>query len=229
MLLIAFACIWFHSGIAWCAVRKDLNLLGSLAVSRFWCQCSSAVEQRFRKPSVAGSIPAIGSILWQFKTKDLRRLDFPPSVKVSVLWPFRHNSALLGDGSPLLANRVFRGCFRLINREHKYEAALPIIPPRLGHPLLRGHPNRQSGEPAHSKKALRHPLGECEKRGGAPAPDQLAIGPSLPERKRCHVPFPDLAAGHGQDACICFSSALRSCRMRRQTKCSWFRRENVHR
>src|SRR5262245_8990697 len=26
-------------------------------------QCSSAVEQRFRKPSVAGSIPAIGSIL----------------------------------------------------------------------------------------------------------------------------------------------------------------------
>ena len=25
-------------------------------------QCSSAVEQRFRKPSVAGSIPAIGSI-----------------------------------------------------------------------------------------------------------------------------------------------------------------------
>src|ERR1041385_8239545 len=28
------------------------------------CQCSSAVEQRFRKPSVAGSIPAIGSIPW---------------------------------------------------------------------------------------------------------------------------------------------------------------------
>jgi hypothetical protein len=26
------------------------------------CQCSSVVEQRFRKPSVAGSIPAIGSI-----------------------------------------------------------------------------------------------------------------------------------------------------------------------
>jgi hypothetical protein len=30
--------------------------------SEFWeRQCSSVVEQRFRKPSVAGSIPAIGS------------------------------------------------------------------------------------------------------------------------------------------------------------------------
>jgi hypothetical protein len=28
-------------------------------------QCSSAVEQRFRKPSVAGSIPAIGSTLYR--------------------------------------------------------------------------------------------------------------------------------------------------------------------
>ena len=27
------------------------------------CQCSSVVEQRFRKPSVVGSIPTIGSIL----------------------------------------------------------------------------------------------------------------------------------------------------------------------
>ena len=27
------------------------------------CQCSSVVEQRFRKPSVAGSIPAIGSTI----------------------------------------------------------------------------------------------------------------------------------------------------------------------
>src|SRR6185503_1997117 len=47
-----------------------LNGVKFLAMPAFWSillpcvgrQCSSAVEQRFRKPSVAGSIPAIGSI-----------------------------------------------------------------------------------------------------------------------------------------------------------------------
>jgi hypothetical protein len=36
-------------------------------------QCSSVVEQRFRKPSVAGSIPAIGS---SFKKRGVFRLAF---------------------------------------------------------------------------------------------------------------------------------------------------------
>ncbi len=39
-------------------------------------QCSSAVEQRFRKPSVAGSIPAIGSIRYRLRGKGLGA--FPP-------------------------------------------------------------------------------------------------------------------------------------------------------
>ena len=39
--------------------RKNFILQTRLGIKS---QCSSAVEQRFRKPSVAGSIPAIGSI-----------------------------------------------------------------------------------------------------------------------------------------------------------------------
>ena len=40
------------------------------------CQCSSAVEQRFRKPSVAGSIPAIGSTPFE----SFSRIFLPASV-----------------------------------------------------------------------------------------------------------------------------------------------------
>src|SRR5262245_23295204 len=42
--------------------RVTLNFQG------VWCHCSSAVEQRFRKPPVASSIPAIGSKLLIYKS-----------------------------------------------------------------------------------------------------------------------------------------------------------------
>ena len=47
-------------------------------------QCSSAVEQRFRKPSVAGSIPAIGSSPnWRFSNR-LRGIGGEVPVKLPV-------------------------------------------------------------------------------------------------------------------------------------------------
>ena len=47
-------------------------------------QCSSAVEQRFRKPSVAGSIPAIGSIL---------NCECSSAFIVSVVYPMKSPTA----------------------------------------------------------------------------------------------------------------------------------------
>jgi hypothetical protein len=53
------------------------------------CQCSSVVEQRFRKPSVAGSIPAIGSTSNSICCKKLERSrrEMPAEVPAKmVLW-----------------------------------------------------------------------------------------------------------------------------------------------
>ena len=53
-------------------VRLDEPKWGGFPIRHIGRQCSSAVEQRFRKPSVAGSIPAIGSIPWRLGVKVLR-------------------------------------------------------------------------------------------------------------------------------------------------------------
>src|SRR5712692_6350669 len=44
-------------------ILLPVRLVGRYCAPGWRGQCSSAVEQRFRKPSVAGSIPAIGSKL----------------------------------------------------------------------------------------------------------------------------------------------------------------------
>ena len=43
------------------APKKPVKIKANTLFSVVLSQCSSVVEQRFRKPSVAGSIPAIGS------------------------------------------------------------------------------------------------------------------------------------------------------------------------
>src|SRR5260370_38660413 len=45
-------------------ILLPLQFLGRYCAPGWRGQCSSAVEQRFRKPPVAVSIPAIGSIPW---------------------------------------------------------------------------------------------------------------------------------------------------------------------
>src|SRR5258708_2240013 len=52
-------------------LRSALDDVSSFA--DLGCQCSSVVEQRFRKPSVAGSIPAIGSTSNSFCCMKLER------------------------------------------------------------------------------------------------------------------------------------------------------------
>ena len=77
----------------WLAVNCNSPKIGALSQRADWLtdgsQCSSAVEQRFRKPSVAGSIPAIGSTFNGLCRRKLERsrLELPAKVPAKkALW-----------------------------------------------------------------------------------------------------------------------------------------------
>ena len=61
----------------------------AFAANALECQCSSVVEQRFRKPSVAGSIPAIGSISHVLTYVGLGRKEQPWTPKRTLHWQSR--------------------------------------------------------------------------------------------------------------------------------------------
>ncbi len=63
-------------------------------------QCSSAVEQRFRKPSVAGSIPAIGSISNCWNHNGLGVMESLTDTKTDTKFPTRSLFSVTGVNSP---------------------------------------------------------------------------------------------------------------------------------
>ena len=64
-------CIWSNLLLKHDTSQGMVYALPDRAAVFIGRQCSSAVEQRFRKPSVAGSIPAIGSSPYRLRGKGL--------------------------------------------------------------------------------------------------------------------------------------------------------------
>ena len=64
-------------------------------------QCSSAVEQRFRKPSVDGSIPAIGSILNCGCSNSLGEMASATDTKTDTNFGVRNETSVTGDEVPV--------------------------------------------------------------------------------------------------------------------------------
>ena len=89
----------------WLAVGFNSYKMGDVrnvqAVARTKSQCSSVVEQRFRKPSVAGSIPAIGSISNCVCSKKLEQLASATDTKTDTKFGVRCEFRVTGDSSPV--------------------------------------------------------------------------------------------------------------------------------
>ena len=78
--------------------RKFFTLRVGLEIKS---QCSSAVEQRFRKPSVAGSIPAIGSILNCGCSNSLGEMASATDTKTDTNFGVRNETSVTGDEVPV--------------------------------------------------------------------------------------------------------------------------------
>ena len=140
------------------------------------CQCSSVVEQRFRKPSVAGSIPAIGSTLYSSSCKELEESPGKLPAKnysgTFLLWQFESIHCPLTK-----ANSIQRRTLLHSRQRHG-----------------------QTGKPRHESSDMRVPLNEGHHAGASSAPCSQSLIPRQRDTNsgnnaRQHQPGNQVVAG----------------------------------
>jgi hypothetical protein len=107
-------------------VAEDSERLGRMISGGFRVrrQCSSAVEQRFRKPSVAGSIPAIGSIILTNIMKSSSATEFLKEID-SLSSEVHQHRLLLTDILARLNKKTSSG--RKLDNEVDYREAARLL------------------------------------------------------------------------------------------------------